>query len=63
MATTVTIRERDAGFSAYPSAPVSARRPAGLGAGSGADRLTKLALVAADAVIWLYVTAALGLAA
>jgi hypothetical protein len=59
---TVTIRERDSRFAVYPAA-VSARGRAGVAAGDDAARLPKAALLAANAVIWLYVTAALGLAA
>jgi hypothetical protein len=62
MRASVTFRKPDAGFSAYRGI-TSARRPAGLAACSRTDQFTKLALMAADAVIWLYVTAALGLAA
>lgn len=61
--TSVTIRERGSGFSSYPGAAASAHRRAGLGVHGSADRFAKLTLMAANSSIWLYVTAALGLAA
>ena len=63
MAATVTIREREAELSAWPAAAPATRSPAGVIGRSEAQRLTRLALLAADVIVWLHAAVALGSAA
>lgn len=62
-AVSVTIRRPDTGFHSHPGALASARSLRPPRATGGIDSLSKLALMAANSAIWLYVAALAGLAA